>query len=650
MMRSSFSARLLALVACAALPLVRPVAATDWMIVDPGQGTVPLAGGGAAELSGLTWIGADQFLAITDNVPQMFALTINVDSSDGRIDSAAIGATTALVGSDLEGIAFQPSTGEVLVSDESGPHIRAHALPGGALVTNVALPAVFANIRANLSLEALTWDDGAGFLWTANEEALSVDGPVSSLAAGTTVRLQRFDAALDPDGQWAYVTDPLPGDIGNPGRDVEVSGVPALLALADGTLLVLERAVGNSVLVRHRLYQVDFTAASDTSALAGLDGEVFTPVAKTLIWERNVLLTNFEGATVGPVLDDGAFSVILVSDNGGGLTQSLYALAVRPLVCGDGIIGGAETCDDGNNASGDGCTAECVAEICGDGIVNAAGAEQCDDGNDADGDGCDETCGFERAAINCQKSIAKAGRSYFSSHLKALQDCRNKLNKGKTLVLASDPEEPIADPNDCAGETRAVSASARAAAKARTTLARKCTDTQVDVFAACADSLDGLVAPNLAGGCLLTSHTAAAAALVGDQYGELVPSDQPSRRLCQEAIGKSAAKFAAARLRALQSCRDQLMRGTALFADKAKQQPVLSADACATAYRTASQLARAGARLRSSVARRCTNDLVSDLTGVCAASVDGLVGATGASGCLVDGAALGVDALLDAQY
>ncbi len=59
--------------------------------------------------------------------------------------------------------------------------------------------------------------------------------------------------------------------------------------------------------------------------------------------------------------------------------------------CGDGIIAGAEACDDGKVAAGDGCGAACQIEAgwsctgapsmcttqCGDGIV--AGAETCDD-------------------------------------------------------------------------------------------------------------------------------------------------------------------------------------------------------------------------------------------------------------------------------
>ncbi len=94
-------------------------------------------------------------------------------------------------------------------------------------------------------------------------------------------------------------------------------------------------------------------------------------------------------------------------------------------VCGDGIVAGAEVCDDANAANGDGCDATCSLEpgyICDvdtnpmDGVCDTGGAgsvilgsscgdgnvdmgEVCDDGNSQSGDGCDSTCNLEVGAI-----------------------------------------------------------------------------------------------------------------------------------------------------------------------------------------------------------------------------------------------------------
>lgn len=67
-------------------------------------------------------------------------------------------------------------------------------------------------------------------------------------------------------------------------------------------------------------------------------------------------------------------------------------------VCGDSIIAGDETCDDGNPFDFDGCSDECQNEDdaqCGDGRISPA--EECDDGDLMSGDGCDENCKVELA-------------------------------------------------------------------------------------------------------------------------------------------------------------------------------------------------------------------------------------------------------------
>jgi cysteine-rich repeat protein len=86
--------------------------------------------------------------------------------------------------------------------------------------------------------------------------------------------------------------------------------------------------------------------------------------------------------------------------------------SLNPIGCGDGLIdynaqyGAYEGCDDGNDASGDGCDASCqpepgwdcnsgtcVAVVCGDGVIN--GDEGCDDFNADPDDGCSDTCSVE---------------------------------------------------------------------------------------------------------------------------------------------------------------------------------------------------------------------------------------------------------------
>jgi len=307
------------------------------MIVDPGQGVVPLPGGttGAAELSGITHVGGNRYLAVGDNgAKAVWHLDIAIDGATGRIASATVSGSLAVpgLGSDSEGIAYRAATGSVFVADEVASTIGQFDTVGGATLAPVAVPSIFTptNVQGNFGLEALAF--GAGGLWTANEEALVPDGPVSSTTAGSWVRIQRFDATLGPAGQWAYRTDPISAMSSL--TTAERSGVVDVLPWDSATLLVLEREFGGAVPgFRSRLYGVEVDSGSDVSNVATLAAGGFTPLTKTLLWERSfsaLAPSNFEGMSFGPLLADGSRSLLLVSDNGGGIRQDLYALVVVP--------------------------------------------------------------------------------------------------------------------------------------------------------------------------------------------------------------------------------------------------------------------------------------------------------------------------------
>lgn len=78
-----------------------------------------------------------------------------------------------------------------------------------------------------------------------------------------------------------------------------------------------------------------------------------------------------------------------------GTTESNVATAhlriAFVVTCGDGVVQGAEQCDDGNHVNTDACLNNCMIATCSDGVVQA-GVEQCDDGNATNTDGCLATC------------------------------------------------------------------------------------------------------------------------------------------------------------------------------------------------------------------------------------------------------------------
>ena len=61
-------------------------------------------------------------------------------------------------------------------------------------------------------------------------------------------------------------------------------------------------------------------------------------------------------------------------------------------VCGDGVVGASEACDDGDEDDANGCTNSCQLPRCGDGITQAVMGEECDDANGDELDGCSSAC------------------------------------------------------------------------------------------------------------------------------------------------------------------------------------------------------------------------------------------------------------------
>jgi cysteine-rich repeat protein len=97
---------------------------------------------------------------------------------------------------------------------------------------------------------------------------------------------------------------------------------------------------------------------------------------------------------------------------------------VLPDICGDGIVGETEQCDDGNTESFDGCSEACNFECtdptgtvcfmvrCGNGITEST--EECDDGNSNDFDNCRNDCTIqpdepENPLVTCYGCGAEGG-------------------------------------------------------------------------------------------------------------------------------------------------------------------------------------------------------------------------------------------------
>lgn len=313
-------------------------------------------------LSGIDRWQGNRYLAVSDRHAFVHQLEIEVDRETGEIRSATFATPVPLrdssgrplpeaqQGRDREGVVYDRSTGSVLIANEQAaidsdvPSIARHAWDS-ARTTDVVVGScdgplsVFCHIRPNKGFESLTGSSDGETLWTANEQSLTVDGRASTPSRGTVVRLQRLDRELRPQEQYAYVTAPLSETTPPPLAARGVNGVTDLLLLPHGGLLALERGLmgGSSgeLTTRIRIYEVDVAEATDISRDPWASGilktdEPYVPVSKRLLVELSAAGLdanfNFEGLTLGPRLDGGDRSLLLLADNGTGTAQTLYAL------------------------------------------------------------------------------------------------------------------------------------------------------------------------------------------------------------------------------------------------------------------------------------------------------------------------------------
>ncbi|MCC6238971.1 MAG: esterase-like activity of phytase family protein [Phycisphaerales bacterium] len=283
-------------------------------------------------LSGITYAGGNTFWSIMDNSDKLVKLSVNFNS-DGSISAKSVaGGLTLSESKDFEGIALAAGGQSVYASEEATPSIRQYNLTTGALMGTLPLPSVYTNRQTNLGLEALSRRGQS--LWTGNEEALSVDGALSTPSNGTTIRLQHFDLnnPVSAGPQYAYTTAPIHDSINDGPRTTSGttsrSGLADMVVLPDGRLLTLERSFAKSGLwdlsssYQTRIYLVDPQGATDVSGLSSLIGQTYTSVTKTLLWSNKTALGgslgNLEGLALGPQLANGSWVILGVVDNNAG--------------------------------------------------------------------------------------------------------------------------------------------------------------------------------------------------------------------------------------------------------------------------------------------------------------------------------------------
>ena len=285
---------------------------------------------GNGQYSGITYLGGTHYAVVHDKLGGGGIVFFDIHfREDGTVSFAAknVPPGTEGAGIDSEGIAFVPSTRTLFVSAEADQSIREYDLKGYPTGRKINVPADLGvdNITPNLGFEALTYNAQTHLFWTVTEGPLQSDG-------GNLLRLQSFGEDLEPAARYQYVMDE-PEAMAE-GAEAYVHGVPALAALLDGRLLVLEREVYVPAGGIGDKLSGAFTTAKIyvVKPVPGKDKPLRKKLVKQFRTSALSFYANYEGMCLGPVLADGRQSLLLIPDsqNGsGGLTQEylrVYAI------------------------------------------------------------------------------------------------------------------------------------------------------------------------------------------------------------------------------------------------------------------------------------------------------------------------------------
>lgn len=300
--------------------------------------------------SGITHIKDNVYAVVDDKdkVDGFKLLTLDIDTSNGKIKNASMqepvgmatrraeGVKTDL---DCEGVAYFNERNTIFVSCEEEQRILEYNIDGTPTGRELPIPSIMKRDRivTNLGFEALTYNAAQQRFWTTTESTLPADGKRSSSKnrdVKNHLRFVSFDNNLKQRESYVYEMD-LPKSTNTKANSIH--GVPSLIALDDGRIIVMEREgcfpkKEYGSWVRIKLYIVNPKEEKPVSLdtpMSSVSQETFMKkkllcsfVTRLRIGKMN--LSNYEGMCLGPKLSDGSQSLILIADSQNGLGNWLY--------------------------------------------------------------------------------------------------------------------------------------------------------------------------------------------------------------------------------------------------------------------------------------------------------------------------------------
>jgi len=272
----------------------------------------------AGEYSGITRTGDDTYMLVHDKKASLFVLTLEL-AGDGSVGYCGVFETQeqGKAKRDNEDIVYVPERKRLFVCAEGDQSIREYRLDGRETGRKLVIPKDLTSPAGNRGFEALAYANGT--FWATTE---------SPLPGAEMHILQSFSLkGLQARSRYLYQAEkpqvPAPKQAS---AQAYVSGISAMTVLPDGQLAVLEREVyvpGGTGALTKLLESFTETRIYVVSPADGRPGKLLEKTLLTSFRTSALNLANFEGMCLGPVLEDGRQTLLLIADsqNGsGGLT------------------------------------------------------------------------------------------------------------------------------------------------------------------------------------------------------------------------------------------------------------------------------------------------------------------------------------------
>lgn len=274
-----------------------------------------------ANYSGITPLGDGRYAVVSDEEEKagFYIWTLQIDSITGKLREVRNEGFRGVewpADRDAEGIVFCQQRNTLFISGEADQRILEHHLDGTLTGEEIQVPpSVSVNcIQPNRGFEALGYDPHSQLFWTVTESPLLTDEPLQ-------LRMMSFGADLKLSSEHSYVLDEPQAR--NHGRD-HYHGVVAITPMPDGLLLVLEREA--RIASRYngsRCWCKIFLYNPSTGEKIMMEKWA----TRFNLW--NTRFSNYEGMCLGPVLDDGTQTLLLLCDSQSGYGRGIWKLRDR---------------------------------------------------------------------------------------------------------------------------------------------------------------------------------------------------------------------------------------------------------------------------------------------------------------------------------